>query len=234
MDIIALTIAVCSLVAAVVALLESIKTRKKISEMREDFNVEFEDFNKHTQSIRKELDELRRGSLGLYKRFEGFKSSLEHLNEIQEDLKLQDPESRLYSRARKMISLGADIDEIVRECEIPKSEAELLFSVQGKALDNNTAPIKAQVKEGIKTSNTNINPNLNANLSSPLSPNQKSPLGVNANTNNFYPNRFKNAYALNGDNENNNVDDSTQIAGELKADKPLPNEALGLMEHFKR
>lgn len=40
-----------------------------------------------------------------------------------------DPESRLYSRAVKMIALGADLQELISECELPKAEAELLLNL---------------------------------------------------------------------------------------------------------
>lgn len=43
---------------------------------------------------------------------------------------LQDPDGRLYSRAARMVELGADIDEVMAECEIPKAEAELLISLR--------------------------------------------------------------------------------------------------------
>jgi hypothetical protein len=41
----------------------------------------------------------------------------------------QQPEDKLYSRAFKLASLGADIEEIIRECDLPRAEAEMLLSV---------------------------------------------------------------------------------------------------------
>jgi uncharacterized protein YlxW (UPF0749 family) len=41
----------------------------------------------------------------------------------------QQPEDKLYSRAQKMVQLGADIEEIVRECELPQAEAEILIAM---------------------------------------------------------------------------------------------------------
>ena len=41
----------------------------------------------------------------------------------------QQPQDKLYSRAFKLVELGADIEEIVRECDIPLAEAEMLMSV---------------------------------------------------------------------------------------------------------
>ncbi len=47
------------------------------------------------------------------------------INQVQH----QQPEDKLYSRASKLVELGADIDEIMRECDIPRAEAEMLMSV---------------------------------------------------------------------------------------------------------
>jgi chromosome segregation ATPase len=41
----------------------------------------------------------------------------------------QQPEDKLYSRAQKLVELGADIVEIMRECDIPRAEAEMLLAV---------------------------------------------------------------------------------------------------------
>ena len=41
----------------------------------------------------------------------------------------QQPEDKLYSRAQKLVELGADIVEIMRECDIPRSEAEMLLAI---------------------------------------------------------------------------------------------------------
>ncbi|MBA6389426.1 DUF2802 domain-containing protein [Colwellia sp. BRX10-3] len=46
-----------------------------------------------------------------------------------EQLLHQQPEDKLYTRAQKLVELGADIAEIMRECDIPRAEAEMLLSV---------------------------------------------------------------------------------------------------------
>ncbi|WP_426358482.1 DUF2802 domain-containing protein [Pseudocolwellia sp. HL-MZ19] len=64
---------------------------------------------------------------------------LEHrIKNIQEDIaklqqtQSQQPEDKLYSRAFKMVELGADAEELVRECDIPRAEAEMLISIHQK------------------------------------------------------------------------------------------------------
>lgn len=53
------------------------------------------------------------------------------LQSIEQQLH-QQPEDKLYSRAQKLVELGADIAEIMRECDIPKAEAEMLMAVHRK------------------------------------------------------------------------------------------------------
>lgn len=51
-----------------------------------------------------------------------------------EQLLLQQPEDKLYTRAQKLVELGADIAEIMRECDIPRAEAEMLLAVHRKKI----------------------------------------------------------------------------------------------------
>lgn len=87
-----------------------------------------------------ELQELRSGLIGVGQRVlqleaslvqvsDNLSISLKQLAEKQQAMELTDPESKIYSRAMKMVQLGADLDEIMRECELPRAEAELLFNL---------------------------------------------------------------------------------------------------------
>lgn len=64
------------------------------------------------------------------------KNLQQHYVELKADietLRHEQPEDRLYRRALKMVELGADIEEVMNECELPRAEAELLFSVHIKS-----------------------------------------------------------------------------------------------------
>ncbi|MCO4800229.1 MAG: DUF2802 domain-containing protein [Colwelliaceae bacterium] len=65
---------------------------------------------------------------------------LEHRIKIQQDklsslseeisqIQQVQPEDKLYSRAQKMVLLGADVEELVRECDLPQAEAEILLAM---------------------------------------------------------------------------------------------------------
>jgi len=44
----------------------------------------------------------------------------------------QQPEDKFYSRAYKLAAMGAGLDEIMQECELPRAEAEMLLAVYKK------------------------------------------------------------------------------------------------------
>ena len=92
------------------------------------------------QHIQHEVEELRAGIIGVGQRVLQLDSALQQLSheyseqlatlqQQQQAMALTDPESKMYSRAMKMVQLGADLDEIIRECELPRAEAELLYSL---------------------------------------------------------------------------------------------------------
>ena len=56
---------------------------------------------------------------------EQFTSQFESIDQLLR----QQPEDKLYSRAQKLVELGADVEEIMRECDIPRPEAEMLLAV---------------------------------------------------------------------------------------------------------
>lgn len=92
------------------------------------------------QQSQLEVEELRAGIIGVGQRVLQLETTLKQfsnqteqqlvaLTEQQQAIALTDPESKIYSRAMKMVQLGADLEEIMRECELPRAEAELLYNL---------------------------------------------------------------------------------------------------------
>lgn len=86
--------------------------------------------------LQSETEELRAGVIGIGQRVlviqeqqQLLQQELAALQQQQQAMSLSDPESKIYSRAVKMVELGADLEEIIRECELPRAEAELLFNL---------------------------------------------------------------------------------------------------------
>ena len=69
------------------------------------------------------------GLLSIGKRVLEVEQQNEELTQQQAAQKYDDPDAKIYSRAVKMVELGADLEEVIRECELPRAEAELLFSL---------------------------------------------------------------------------------------------------------
>ncbi|MED5526662.1 MAG: DUF2802 domain-containing protein [Pseudomonadota bacterium] len=91
-----------------------------------------DDLERQLQDRENLLHEIHSGALGMGKRLLSLAADVERMQGAQDELKSVDPQSKLYSRAAKMVALGADIDELMRECELPRAEAELLFNLHKK------------------------------------------------------------------------------------------------------
>lgn len=83
--------------------------------------------------LRHEIDEIRSGSIGIGQNVKRIQAIVLDIESRQGELELQDPESKLYTRAAKMAEKGATAQEISTDCEIPMVEAELIVSLRQKS-----------------------------------------------------------------------------------------------------
>lgn len=86
-------------------------------------------YQNEISAMEESVSEIRAGSLGVGAKVRQLDSTLQDAIAKQESLLEQDPNSRLYVTAAKLISTGATIEEVMKECELPRAEAELLFSI---------------------------------------------------------------------------------------------------------
>ena len=125
---------------AVLALAWWLNRRQRLSLQDNGLEKRLEYAIQQWQQSQHEVEELRSGIIGVGQRVLQLESSLKQLqqdvqqqlstlHEQQQALSLTDPDSKMYSRAMKMVQLGADLDEIMRECELPRAEAELLYNL---------------------------------------------------------------------------------------------------------
>ncbi len=96
--------------------------------------------DKELQKLNKQLLEVRSVVVGLGQKVTEQQDIIQHLNERIRELEHADTDGRLYSRASKMVQLGADINELIEECELPKAEAELMLSLQKKLAGKEKIP----------------------------------------------------------------------------------------------
>lgn len=84
------------------------------------------------QKLNKQFVEFRTGSINLGQQVAELTQLSQHFDDRLNELENTDVDSRLYSRANKLVQLGAGINELMEECELPKAEAELMMSLQAK------------------------------------------------------------------------------------------------------
>ncbi len=96
--------------------------------------------DKELQKANKQLLEVRSVVVGLGQKVSEQQDIIQHLNERITELEQADSDGRLYSRASKMVQLGADVNELIQECELPKAEAELMMSLQNKISGKEKVP----------------------------------------------------------------------------------------------
>ncbi len=95
---------------------------------------------KELQKNNNQLLEVRSVVVGLGQKVTEQEDVIRHLIERVKELEQEDGDGRLYSRATKMVQLGADLNELIEECELPKAEAELMMSLQNKLAGKEKVP----------------------------------------------------------------------------------------------
>ena len=85
----------------------------------------------HELSIKqdKSLTENTVVSKQLEHRIKALQSQLNSQQDLISQLQTDQGDDKFYSRAIKLAKIGADIEEIVAECELPHAEVEMLISV---------------------------------------------------------------------------------------------------------
>ncbi|MEZ8822827.1 DUF2802 domain-containing protein [Vibrio amylolyticus] len=116
--------------------------RSKIlgKKQRELYRQQIRNFDKELQKSNKQLLEVRSVVVGLGQRVSEQQDIIKHLDERISELEHADSDGRLYTRASKMVQLGAGLHELIEECELPKAEAELMMSLQNKLTGKEKVP----------------------------------------------------------------------------------------------
>ena len=90
------------------------------------------ELKKKTNILSEEIHEIRSGNHGVITRIKELVQQVDTLQLAQQNSVEQDSQSRFYSKGAKLISQGASVDDIMRECDMPVAEAELLFNLHNK------------------------------------------------------------------------------------------------------
>ncbi|MCL9781825.1 DUF2802 domain-containing protein [Vibrio sp. S4M6] len=108
------------------------KLKRKLVSVADASRQQVRSLDRELKKSNKQLLEVRSVVVGLGQKVTEQQEIIQHLNERIVELEQDDNDGRLYSRATKMVRLGADVEELIEECELPKAEAELMMSLQKK------------------------------------------------------------------------------------------------------
>ncbi|KJF98174.1 DUF2802 domain-containing protein [Photobacterium leiognathi] len=123
-------ISVLAVVIFTVLLLRERKARCSLETKFTAIETVLKNARLQNERLTKEFNELRAGTMGMSHKLADMSHQLEVVEDRQTEIMMNDPEGRLYSRASKMVELGADVHELMNECDLPKAEAELLLRLQ--------------------------------------------------------------------------------------------------------
>lgn len=124
-----------SVLALAVTLAVSIYLLREVRELRQQVQPLQDRLTTVTKAahevlrLRKEFRELQSGTLGVTRQLHSLEQANTDLQSRLQEVAEQDPESRQYQRAAKLVASGASVEELMQECELPRAEAELLMSV---------------------------------------------------------------------------------------------------------
>ena len=76
--------------------------------------------------IRAEIKAMTTGSIGMGKRLKSIEHRLNLTVEKQQELENRDPTQLAYNQAARLMEMGADVDDLVKNCGIGRPEAELM------------------------------------------------------------------------------------------------------------
>lgn len=109
-----------------------LKQSSKLKNKVEALTLLVKESDRQREAVKRELNELRSGTIGMGRKVSEIEKRLTKQSDLIDEASQQDPQAKLYSRAVKMIALGAGIAELMQECELPKAEVELLLRLHKK------------------------------------------------------------------------------------------------------
>lgn len=105
---------------------------KKMSKKTHSLEVLVKSLLAQQEANKKHFTEIHSGTVGMGKKLQQLDIVVRKTQENQVNLVASAPENRLYTRAMKMVELGASVEELMSDCELPRAEAELLVNLHRK------------------------------------------------------------------------------------------------------
>lgn len=104
-----------------------------VNEMKYSLDSQKMEIEKLSHGLAEQTLESKQVTNQLEHRIKVLQQNFSNIEEKFQQCLEHQPEDKLYSRAYKLAALGADIEEIITECELPRAEAEMLLSVYARS-----------------------------------------------------------------------------------------------------
>lgn len=130
---------------ALVGLLESIRGQRSAqSDQRFDaLAAEFAELKEQLTQLQSQVEQgfqhekdareqVATAVMALTKQHEALATKLNEQQSAIQEVAEQDPASKFYQRAAKLVQQGATLEEVMDACELPRAEAELVYSLYAK------------------------------------------------------------------------------------------------------
>lgn len=121
-----------ALLLAIIFFITMLFLFKKMSKKAHSLEVLVKSLLAQQESNKKQFIEIHSGAVGMGKKLQQLDVVVRKTQENQVNLVASAPENRLYTRAMKMVELGASVEELMTDCELPRAEAELLVNLHRK------------------------------------------------------------------------------------------------------
>ncbi len=104
-------------------------TNLQVSELKAFYNKLQEDFEATAEVNENAIRETYQVSQQLEHRIKQLQNKLAEQQQLFSQWQETQGQDKFYNRAFKLAEKGADIEEIIKECELPRAEVEMLLSV---------------------------------------------------------------------------------------------------------
>ncbi|MEJ6077270.1 DUF2802 domain-containing protein [Vibrio sp. 1-Bac 57] len=121
-----------ALLLAIIFFITMLFLFKKMSKKAHSLEVLVKSLLAQQEANKKQFIEIHSGAVGMGKKLQQLDVVVRKTQENQVNLVASAPENRLYTRAMKMVELGASVEELMTDCELPRAEAELLVNLHRK------------------------------------------------------------------------------------------------------
>lgn len=121
-----------ALLLAIIFFITMLFLFKKMSKKAHSLEVLVKSLLAQQEANKKQFIEIHSGAVGMGKKLQRLDVVVRKTQENQVNLVASAPENRLYTRAMKMVELGASVEELMTDCELPRAEAELLVNLHRK------------------------------------------------------------------------------------------------------